>query len=407
MTDERARSDPAVDRFRAIGARAAGVAHDLINILAGIEAAAADALAAGGAVGPAAGPLHEIQGYTERAAAMVREVLGHSREDAAPPVALGECLAGVARLLRRLLGAGIELTLLHETPGPEARIRRTDFERVMTNLAANARDAMPHGGELVVRIAETPTAPATATGGVQPRPQAVIEVADTGAGIAPELLGQVSEPFFTTKKAGTGLGLATVRDIVGRVGGSVFIDSALGQGTRVRVHLPLALDQAEGGAKTEAGVPTGDGSVLLVEDEDAIRRVAERGLRERGWQVLAAASAEQAQFLLGRGEPQRPALLISDFALPGRDGLALLTELRRAHRGLPAILTSGYADEALRRACAEADAALLIKPYALRALLDKAAEMVRAAASHRAEMAADATPAWHPPEEVVPGAENR
>ena len=354
-------NDDANERFRVIEARAGSVAHDLNNLMAAILAVVEEALADG----ERQAPLLEIQAYAERGAALVRRLLGERAGECAPPIALGECLAGMAPLLRRLAGSRIKLDLAHDRPGPVVRIEPSELERVLTNLVVNARDAMPDGGEVVIRIGEIeqPPFPDGETA-MRPGRYATIEVTDNGAGIVPDLLGRIGAPFVTTKPAGTGLGLVAAHGIVRRAGGCLLIDSAPGQGTRVRLHLPIE--------RRAARVPTTPRAVLLVEDEDAVRRMAERGLSRRGWRVISAASAEEA--LAGAGDT-RPALLISDLALPGEDGLALHAALRRDQPGLPAILTSGYADEALRRACAKAGAVLLVKPYALRRLLDTADDL--------------------------------
>ena len=384
MTEEPTRPDPAGERFRAIGMQAAGVAHDLNNVLAAILAVAEEALADGARDAATASRLAEIQENAARGAALVRKLLGAGAREAAPApvVGLDECVRAAAPLLRRLLGPDIGLAVRHVTPGLHARIEPGELERILTNLAVNARDAMPDGGKVVIRIEEIGiTAPQSPHGeAIRPGRYACIEVADTGAGIAAELLGRLFTPFVTTKRDGTGLGLAVVNDLARRADGFLLIDSAPGRGTRVRLHLPVASRDAASrpapppaSAFARAGVQSR--TVLLVEDEDAIRQFTEQGLRRRGWRVLAASSAVEARGLVRSseaGRPTTPALLISDVALPGQDGLALLAELRRDHPDLPAIITSGYADGALRRACAEARAVLLIKPHPLRLLLETA-----------------------------------
>ncbi len=360
--------------------QAAGVAHDLNNVLAAVLAVAEEALADRGLDGSAARPLAEIQDHARRGAALLRKLLGAGEVAGAPVVALDVCVRAAVPLLLRLLGPRIELALRHVTPGLHARIEAGELERILTNLAVNARDAMPDGGQVVILVeAMSITSPPSPYGeAIRPGRYACIEVADTGSGIAAERLGRIFSPFVTNKESGTGLGLTVVRDLVRRFDGFLLIDSAPGRGTRVRLHLPLE-SSVPGFEPTPAGDPAHalvkERTVLLVEDEEAIRLFTERGLRRQGWRVLAASSAPDALALARPGETGRPALLISDVALPGQDGLALLAGLRGNHPDLPAIFTSGYADEALRRACAEAGAMLLVKPYSLRALLETVAAL--------------------------------
>ncbi len=378
------RSSAEDERFREIGARAAGVAHDFNNILAAMLAVAEEALGSGDLEPGTARHMQEIRRYAERGVALVRTFLasGPSQAAGVPVVAVDACLADMAPLLRRLLGSGIRLALEYQAPGAAVRIDPGQFEQVLTNLAANARDAMPDGGELLIRAARATLASGQSLDGdtIPPGGYALIEVADTGTGIAPEMLARLFTPFVTSKQAGHGLGLGIARDIIRRSGGFLSVESAVGVGTRFQLYLPLhGQDSAtESDATGQTSLP----ALLLVEDEEAIRRVTERGLRQRGWKVLAAASAEAALVLTGGGRhrPEALALLITDSVLPGEDGLALLAKLRRDHPGLPAILVSGYADEALRRACEDFGAAFLIKPYTLKTLLDTVSGLVGAPA---------------------------
>jgi two-component system cell cycle sensor histidine kinase/response regulator CckA len=245
------------------------------------------------------------------------------------------------------------------------------LDQVLLNLAVNARDAMPEGGRLMIATGHAVVLRPGGEGGgegraaLPPGRYAVLEVADTGQGMPPEIAARIFEPFFSTKgQAGTGLGLATVQGIVAQSGGHIAVESAPGQGTRFRIHLlrhegeaPAPIASVRVPPRRPMAAP-----LLLVEDEAPLRRLAERVLARAGHAVLAAESAEAALDLLAEGPA--PAALVSDVSMPGMDGLALARELRRRWPGLPVVLLSGYAAGTIGRDLESEGIRFLAKPYA-------------------------------------------
>jgi len=347
------RSDP---RLRA--------AHDLNNLLAGITARAEAVLAMPQTGDAVRVELEEIRRRAEEGSGLVRRLLGQARQDAQPvPVALGPLLAGWAEELRHVLGPERRLDLAIPQLPITARADPDALRRTLRDLVLNARDATGPGGVLTLRLDRVhldrpwPGIPDPVPAG----DWAVIQASDNGVGIAPELLGRVFEPFFTTKGAerGSGVGLESVRACLRARGGAVTIASAQGHGATVRLYLPL-LSKATGMA-------------LLVEDEPSLRRFAARALRDAGWRVLEAVSAESALARLAHNQASLD-LLVADVALPGADGPTLLAALRRKRPGLPAILVSGYGRAFLP---AGVEALYLTKPFKAAELLGLAAQALK------------------------------
>ncbi len=367
------------------GQRAGIVIHDLNNVLMTITAIVAEALARPGLDGVSRAEFSEIGDAARRGAALSRQLL-----DAAPraaPVVLGidAALREMAPSLRRALG-DVALRLTLEQPEAAVRIDPAHLHRVLTNLALNARNAMPSGGALDVTSGSGTVTEAVSQFGdaVAPGRYVTIAVRDTGAGIPAAVMPRLFEPFFTTRagSGGTGLGLASVRALVRAANGFLSVDSEVGRGTTMCVHLPRHEGSAEGGTRPVGAddgpraVPSRRGTVLLVDDEPVLLRLAERALSRAGWGVLAALSATTALDAAREADPP-PCLVVSDMALPDRDGLALVGEVRALIPALPAILTSGYAGEALRARAAAAGIALLVKPFGMSELLDAVAGTLR------------------------------
>ncbi len=375
-------------RLQSIGALAGGIAHDFNNLLTAIRGSTEAAMAAG-IPAQADLELRQVLESASRGAALVRQLLAFARQQAMRPRALelNGAVGSITELLRRLLGSRVRLAVELEEPGRRVRIDPTQLDQVVMNLALNARDAMPEGGELriatghAVVLSPEPLGQET----LPPGRYVTLEVADTGKGIPPELMHRIFEPFFTTRReqGGTGLGLSTVHGIVRQSGGFIGAGTRQGGGTVFRIWLPRhdgpadpplpaprlpAPAAAPAIATPPSPVPPpasrGPGPILLVEDEAPLLKLAERALRRAGFDVLPAASAEEALDLLAGGAP-RPLALVSDVVMPGVDGLELAARLRAADPGLPVLLVSGYAEAALGRDLAAERLRLLPKPYGL------------------------------------------
>jgi two-component system cell cycle sensor histidine kinase/response regulator CckA len=360
-------------KMEAVGRLAGGVAHDFNNILTVIMTSAELAAAELEMEDPLRRDLQQILAAAHSAASLTRQLLIFSRKSVATPtvIELNEAIRRLGKMLQRLVGEDIEITFVWRPDAGYVKVDPTQLEQVVMNLVVNARDAMPMGGKLTIETGVvTVTDEVIQTYGLHTAGEfATLAIADTGIGMTPEVQAQIFEPFFTTKDSskGTGLGLATVDGIVRQAGGFVTLDSAPGVGTTFTVHLPKI-------APREAAAPTngrtgaterGSGTILFVEDDDAVRAVGARALRERGYIVLTARSAESAVRAFHE-HPSRIDLLLTDVVMPGKDGRSLATQLRLTDRNLRVIFTSGYINDQLALEGIQADGAPLIqKPYAL------------------------------------------
>ncbi len=362
-------------RMQTIGQLAGGIAHDFNNLLTAILGAAELVAGRAGVDADIADEMDTVRAAALRGQELVRQLLAVGRQQFLQPraVAVDHALTALAPLLRRLAGPRIALRTEFEQPGRPVLIDPGALDRVVVNLVTNGCAAMADGGTLTLRNGHaTLVAPRPLPNGeaVPPGRWVTLDVADTGSGIPPELIGRIFEPFFTTRRAGTGLGLATVHGIVRQSGGLIELTSSP-EGTNVRLWLPrhapdrllVVADPPAGAPAPVDASPPGAGLVLLVEDEAAVRRLAERSLGRAGFAVLAVESAEAALTALDHATTARLAVLVSDVMLPGQDGPALLATLRAMRPRLPAILMSGYADAALRQRLDTAGAGFLAKPY--------------------------------------------
>jgi len=370
-------------KLQATGQLAGGIAHDFNNLLTAILGAA-DGILAAMPTGEVGEDAQQIRASALRGAALVRQLLAFGRQQTLQPqtLAVNAVIEDVSGLLRRLLGGQVRLSLALERPGRMVRADPTQLDQVLINLAVNARDAMPRGGELTLRSGHITVYRPLTHGAetIPPGRYVMIEVQDSGEGIAPEVLPRIFDPFFTTKRdcGGSGLGLSTVHGIVRQSDGFLAVESEIGRGTSVRIYLPR-WDGAEAVAiprlppvEPRPPPPSSDDRrpvVLLVDDEDAVRRLAERALSRAGWEVLSADSGESALELLRARAPDLPgiAALVSDMVMPGMDGTALVPAVRAqlGRPGLPVILVSGYAESPLRCGLEAAEVVFLAKPYSL------------------------------------------
>ncbi len=388
----------AAARLEAVGRLAGGIAHDFNNLLGAVLGAAEGMRAAGWLAPAAAAELGTIEDAARRGAALVRQLLAFARQQQLQPrvLDLNAAAEGLAPLLPPLVGGRVRVELALETPGRRVRVDPTQLDRVLVNLAANARDAMADGGGTLRLTTGRAVVLRPEGEGVQTLPPGryvVLEVSDTGTGIPPEALPRLFEPFFTTRpdRGGTGLGLATVQGIVAQSGGHVTVSSRPGEGTTFRIHLPryegdepagpasAPTEEATRRAPAPPDAMRATGHILLVEDEAPLRRMVERLLARAGRTVAAVDSAEAALALV-EGEGPPPAALVSDVAMPGMDGLALARRLRSRWPALPVLLLSGYAEVTLGEDLEGQGIRFLAKPFEPAALVAAVAELARAAA---------------------------
>jgi two-component system cell cycle sensor histidine kinase/response regulator CckA len=378
-----------------VGQLAGGIAHDFNNVLSAIMMATDFLLSAHKPTDPSFQDIMQIKQNANRAAALVRHLLAFSRKQTLRPqvLDLGESLSDIQNLLKRLIGEKVKLEVLHGRDLWPIKADLSQFEQVIVNLAVNARDAMPDGGKLTVRTANV-TSDESAQMSYKGMPAADyvrIDVADTGTGIPADIVDKIFEPFFSTKEVGkgTGLGLSTVYGIVKQTGGFVYVDSEADKGTSFRIFLPRHHAEQEiqpeaaaasGGPKDASGAPkpradlTGQGTILLVEDEEGLRSLNARGLRSRGYSVIEASNGIEAMEAL---EEKNGAvdLVVSDVVMPEMDGPTLLREMRIRNPNLKIIFVSGYAEEAFDKSLPENEQfAFLAKPFALSALVAKVKE---------------------------------
>jgi len=372
---------------------AGGVAHDFNNLLTAMIGFCDLLLTRHGEDDPSFADIMQIKQNANRAANLVRQLLAFSRRQTLQPkiFSINEALEDLSHLLRRLIGENIELAISH---GEAVDLIRTDpgqFDQVIINLAVNARDAMRGGGVISVATEKVTVETAVQRGHeVMPAGEYIlIKIADTGSGIAKEDLNRIFEPFFSTKGVGegTGLGLSTVYGIIRQSDGYVFVDSALGEGTTFSIYLPAfsAEEATAFGAEvasigmtlTDSGADlTGEATVLLVEDEDAVRVFGSRALRNKGYRVLEAVDGEEALDVINDfGQPID--LIITDVMMPGMDGHTLVRLVQEEIPDIKVILMSGYAEDAIPGGIgAETSLNFLPKPFSLADLAGKVKEVI-------------------------------
>ncbi len=383
-------------KMQAVGQLAGGIAHDFNNVLSAIMMANDFLLNAHKPTDPSFQDIIQIKQNATRAAALVRQLLAFSRKQTLRPQVLdvGDVLSDLNVLLKRLLGEKVKPDVVHGRDLWPVKADLSQFEQVIVNLAVNARDAMPDGGKLTIKTANVAAKDAEQPQykGMPAADYVLIEVSDTGTGIPAGIVDKIFEPFFSTKDVGkgTGLGLSTVYGIVKQTGGFVYVDSVANQGTVFRIFLPRYQPEADtaetvvvGNGAASADKPrtqdlTGQGTILLVEDEDGLRSLNARGLRSRGYTVIEAANGVEAMEALTREEGEID-LVVSDVVMPEMDGPTLLTEMRKKNPDLRIIFVSGYAEEAFEKSLpANEQFAFLAKPFTLSQLVATVKETVNA-----------------------------
>ncbi len=359
-------------KMEPLGLLAAGVAHDINNLLTAIIGYG-EMIAAAAPGTQAAGDAGEILRACERAAALTRQLLAFGRRGAGKPevLDLNAAAAGMQKLLRRVLRENIDLRVEPSAEPAWALIEPTALDQAILNLAVNARDAMPEGGTLTLSVAAVAVEPGRSAphADIPPGLYARLSVVDTGVGMTAEVRAKIFEPFFTTKPEGrgTGLGLAVVRAVAQDAGGAIGVDSEPGRGCAFHLYLPLAAaPEAAGRTRVPAAPKRGSGTVLLVEDEEDLRRMLERVLKAQGYAVLACRDAEQAAQVEAAHRGNIRAALC-DVGLPGLDGRRFAAGLRERRPETKILLMSGHAE-------ARPGEQLLAKPFALAEMLRRVGE---------------------------------
>jgi two-component system cell cycle sensor histidine kinase/response regulator CckA len=382
-------------KMQAIGQLAGGVAHDFNNLLTAIQLRLDELLHRHPVGDPSYEGLNEIRQTGVRAADLVRKLLAFSRKQTVQreTLDLGELISEFEVLLRRLLREDVGLETDYGRNLPLVRADKSQLETAVMNLAVNARDAMrgfgSSPGVVRIRTARVSQTEAHALGYTAARPgdYAMIEVADSGPGIPPEVLTKIFEPFFTTKPVGegTGLGLATVYGIVKQADGWIHVESELGKGAAFRIFLPVYIPPLNAApiveapkAKPVARDLSGVGRILFVEDEDAVRGIAARLLRARGYEVIEACDGEEALELAEEYAGQID-LLISDVIMPGLDGPTMLKRARKFLGSAPVMFISGYAEAEFSDLLeGETGVTFLPKPLDIKSLAERVKQQLTA-----------------------------
>jgi len=389
-------------KMQAVGQLAGGIAHDFNNVLSAIMMANDFLLNAHKPTDPSFQDIMQIKQNATRAATLVRQLLAFSRRQTMRPqvLDLGDALSDLTMLLRRLIGEKVKLDVVHSRDLWPVKVDVSQFEQVIVNLAVNARDAMPDGGRLTVKTANVPADEAgrLAHQGLPAADFVRIDVIDTGTGMPPDVVDKIFEPFFSTKEVGkgTGLGLSTVYGIVKQTDGFIYVDSKPGEGTAFHIFLPRHVAPAAAAApepapevSSAAAEPsasptarsrdlTGQGTILLVEDEEGLRALNARGLRSRGYNVIEAANGIEALEVL---EDQDGAidLVVSDVVMPEMDGPTMLAAMRKRNPDLRIIFVSGYAEDAFEKSLPDNEQfAFLPKPFTLSQLVEAVKETMGA-----------------------------
>jgi PAS domain S-box-containing protein len=373
-------------RMEAVGRLAGGVAHDFNNLLTIIKGYAELALNRAGTSPQVTADVQQISSASERAAALVRQLLAFSRKQVLQPKSLdlNSIVLGLDKLLQRLVGEHIVMkTLAGENVGA-VRADPSQIEQVIVNLVVNARDAMPEGGRLTLETANADLDAAYARDHVSVRAgrYVMLAVTDTGVGMAPETIAHIFEPFYTTKESGegTGLGLSTVYGIVKQSGGYIWVYSEPGKGTAFKVYLPRIDERAEAlpFVKNESPSRRGTETILVVEDNEGVRELACMILDGQGYKVLVAESPAHAEELCEKhsGGIQ---LLLTDVVMPGVSGRELTRRITARYPGIRVLYMSGYTDDVIAQGgVLEPGVAFLQKPFTPRDLGAKIREVLDA-----------------------------
>ena len=379
-------------KMQAVGQLAGGVAHDFNNILTAIIGHC-DLMLLRHAPGDSDyDDIQQVKNNSNRAAGLTRQLLAFSRQQTLRPqvLQLPDVVADVSNLLKRLLDETIELEVRHGRNLGLVRADPGQLEQVIINLGVNARDAMPNGGKISI------STQAVVASDVRALKSDILPIGDytalfftdSGNGIPPHVSGKIFEPFFTTKAVGkgTGLGLSTVYGIIKQSGGYIFADSKSGEGTTFSIYFPVHRPTAEDVARATLNSPPvkatakkelwGTGHILLVEDEDMVRAVAERALTRQGYTVVTASEGEEALGLLAEqaDSEQQFDMIVSDVVMPNMDGPTMAKHVRKNYPDLPILFMSGYAEEQLRKSIDLDKVNFLPKPFSVAQIAEAVGE---------------------------------
>jgi PAS domain S-box-containing protein len=380
-------------KMEAIGQLAGGVAHDFNNLLTVINVHTDLLLQQLGSADAMRGDIEEIARAAARAASLTRQLLTFSRKQVVQPqvLDLARVVTGVEPMLRRLIGEDVDFETRVTGPVDAVLADEGEIEQVLINLVVNARDAMPQGGRLRVELGNVIVGDALCARHPSLRPGESVQltVSDTGMGMTTETMARAFEPFFTTKEPGrgTGLGLSTVYGIVKQSGGAITVDSTPGAGTIFCVYLPVAREtESRPSGVTERRAPTSASeTILLVEDEDSVRRLARRVLESEGYTVLEAINGEDA-LRIAADYGGVVDLLLSDVVMPELGGRLLAERLTATRPGTEVLFISGYTDdEILRRGLLERGQHLLQKPFTATALAHEVRSVLDAKRRRRSD----------------------
>ncbi|APE28403.1 response regulator [Aurantiacibacter gangjinensis] len=385
-------------KMQAVGQLAGGVAHDFNNVLTAIIGYCDLMLLRHTPGDSDYDDIQQIRANSNRAASLTRQLLAFSRQQTLQPevLQLPDVLSEVSQLLKRLLGAKITLKVRHDRGLGPVRADPRQLEQVIINLAVNARDAIQsHGGgegaagtlAFATRRVEAKDIRRMGSEIIPAGDYTVLIAEDTGGGIPAEVIGNIFEPFFTTKEQGkgTGLGLSTVYGIIKQSGGFIFASNAKKpdgsiKGARFTIYLPVhevteeEMKRAE--VEEQAREWSGGGTILLVEDEDMVRAVAERALSRQGYHIVTASDGDEGLDIVQSGEHQFD-LVVSDVVMPSMDGPAMAREIRKLQPGLPVLFMSGYAESQLRAEIDIEAMHFIAKPFSVRQIADKVGGVLR------------------------------
>jgi len=375
-------------RMEAVGRLAGGVAHDFNNLLTVVNGYSELALRRLEDGDPLRRSVEEIRRAGERAAHLTRQLLAFSRKQILQPKILDlNALVGESgKMLRRVIGEDVEIVLALRPDLWKVRADPAQLDQVLVNLAVNSRDAMPSGGTLSIATdnAVIGAEGARLADSTQVGPHVLLKISDTGCGMDDETLARIFEPFFTTKETGkgTGLGLSTVYGIVRQSGGFITVESEVGRGTTFSIYLPCAGEEAErepreSDAEPE-GLPRGAETILLVEDEEIVRKMTRNILEECGYEVLTASNGVEALKVCA-SHGGAIDLLLTDVVMPHMGGRRLAEHMKVSHPRTRVLYMSGYTDDAiLRHGVLEETAAFMEKPFSPETLARKVREVLDA-----------------------------